>query len=86
MYHGVYVLWALLPLILLSLSVWAVIKRWAKIPGRENAQRYFQQFIYSVICLILAIMFDQYMLEGILDTLFAGMIDEELTFSTKRSI
>src|SRR6187402_1894739 len=78
MYHGVYILWALLPFTLLCLSVWAVMKRWFKIPGREDAGRYFAQFIFSLICLIVSIIFDQFFLEDLVTVLSAGMFDVAL--------
>lgn len=77
MYHGVYILWALLPFTLLSLSAWAVLKKVARIQGREDARQYFQQFLYTLVCLVLSILFDQYCLDSVLE-LTGGMLDDSL--------
>lgn len=75
MYHGVYILWALLPFVLFCLSLWAVLKRWFKVPGRENAKQYFSQAMYSAVCLVVAILFDQYCLEDLVNMVTMGMVD-----------
>lgn len=75
MYHGIYFVWGLLPFCFLCLYVWAIMKPWFRVPGRENPRQYFSQFLYTAICLALTIVFDQYYLESVFDTLFAGMFD-----------
>lgn len=78
MYHGIYFFWGLLPFCLLCLSFWAVLKKWFRVHGREDGRNYFLQFVFCAICLALAIIFDQYALEGLVDAVSGGMFDAAL--------
>ena len=78
MYHGVYILWALLPFTLFCLAMWAVMKKWFKIAGREDPKQYFNQAVYSLMCMIAAILFDQYCLEEIVNAVTMGMLDVDM--------
>ena len=55
----IYVIWSLLPLAFLLLAAWALIKRIAKIPGREFGVNYLAQALFCAIGLAAAIYIDQ---------------------------
>jgi hypothetical protein len=66
---GIYVVWALLPISLTLLVVWALYKRVLKLSGREYPKDYIRQVLYSSLVLIAAIIFDQFAYEDIINVL-----------------
>ncbi len=58
MFHGVYIIWFLLPLALLLLTGWALIKPFFGVAGREYAGDYFKQALFCLIGFFIALGID----------------------------
>lgn len=54
-----YFLWAILPLILLVMAIWAWLKPILKVYGKEDGKRYFMMFLFCAFIMWLSIMIDQ---------------------------
>ena len=52
------VIWGLFPLTLLLLWIWAILKPFFKVPGKERPSEYFNQFIFSAVTFAIAIAID----------------------------
>ena len=59
MFHPVYVIWFLLPFILFSLSIWALVKPYFGVAGKEDAWDYCKQAIFSLVGFGIAVGLDQ---------------------------
>jgi hypothetical protein len=66
--QGVYVIWFFLPLALVLLSIWAVLKPVFGVAGKEYAGEYFQQAVFCLVCFALAVWLDQKFLVEDLDS------------------
>lgn len=75
MFHAVYVIWALLPLVFLVLAGWAFSKRFFGVSGREYPSSYLSQFFFCLVAFVVSIYLDQYVLEDAVEALTAGMLD-----------
>ena len=73
MFQFLYVLWVLLPLCFVGLWIWAFVKPFFGVHGKESARSYFSQAIFCGVCLAIAIFLDQKILLDIEDVMF---IDE----------
>lgn len=63
MFRIVYIFWALLPISLLALAFWALIKPYLGVSGKEPTKDYFTQGIFCLIGLAVAIYLDQVILD-----------------------
>ena len=75
MFHTIYVIWALLPLALIALTVWAVLKPVFQVHGKEDSLDYFKQALFCTIGFGLAIAIDQTFLNGVIE-MFAAEGDD----------
>lgn len=74
-----YLVWALLPLLLFIFALWALIRPYVGIRGKEGFSRYFYQAIFCSIALVIAICIDKYeTLNDILDSLSYSFFDLRL--------
>ena len=80
MFHTVYIIWALLPLALISLTVWAVVKPWFGVRGREDSKDYFKQALFATLAFGLAIGIDQAFLNPFIES-FAAEGDDTATIA-----
>ena len=51
-----YLIWGILPFVLLMMTIWAFIKPYLKVRGRENAGDYFKMFLFSAAIMAAAIL------------------------------
>ena len=66
MFHPVYLLWFLLPLFLLGLAAWAVMKPLFGVPGKEDASDYFKQGMFALFAFVIAIFLDRLSFDEVL--------------------
>lgn len=59
MFHPVYVIWFLLPLILFGLTFWAIVKPYFGVGGKEYAWDYCKQAIFALVAFFIAVGLDQ---------------------------
>ena len=67
MFQGVYLIWMILPFMLVCLTCWAVLKPVFGTPGREYAMDYFKQAVFCIILLVLSIWIDQHFVVTVID-------------------
>jgi len=77
----VYFIWAILPLIFLFLVTQEYLRRVFKKHGKEDIGNYLKQFLYTVIALALAIVFDKYAFPSIADSVLPGRPQETTIIS-----
>jgi len=65
--YFIYAIWAILPVLLLLLSMNAIINRILKVKPKEDGVDYFKQFLFVLVVFALAIAFDQYVFPQIID-------------------
>ena len=70
-----YFFWFLLPLAFLLMAIWAVIKRFAKVPGREYAKEYLNQAMFCGIALGISIWIDQTVFESVVESTNGEWLD-----------
>lgn len=72
MFHTVYLIWAILPLLLLGLAGWAVMKPVFGVPGKEDSRDYFKQALFCVVAFAIAVLIDR----TFLNTILLNVVDE----------
>lgn len=75
MFHGSYLVWALLPVGLWLLTIWAFVKPVFGVSGREDGRDYLRQAVFVLIGFIVALYFDQNAVDALLDATPAGDIE-----------
>lgn len=60
MFHAIYVIWFLLPLLLLGLAAWAVLKPVFGVSGREDSGDYLKQGLFCLVGFGIALLIDSY--------------------------
>ena len=68
MFHTVYVIWAILPLVLFALALWALAKPVFGVQGREYSGDYMKQALFCAVCLGIAIGIDAVYLNTLLES------------------
>jgi len=63
----VYAIWAIIPLLLLLLSMNAITNKLFRIKPREDGVDYFKQFLFVLIPFSLSILFDQYAFPSVIN-------------------
>ena len=56
--RGVYYIWLLLPLWYGALTLWVFLRPYFKVSGKEKVATYSGSFVYTLICLFIAIALD----------------------------
>ena len=72
MYSAIYLIWGLLPLSLILLALWGMVKQVAKQRGREYTLDTLKQAFYCLVVLFIAIWLDQRYLKELIETYLAG--------------
>ena len=60
-----YLLWFLLPTFFFGIALWSKLEQLSNKHKRENAGDFFRQGIFVSVCVLLSMLIDQYVLEGI---------------------
>ena len=68
---ALYILWFLVPLFFFTMALWAWLERMGNREKKENPGDLMRQGVFVLICVLISIFIDQFMLDGVMST-FVG--------------
>ena len=64
-----YVIWFLLPLFFFIIALWAKLEQLSDRPKRQNPGDFFRQGVFVLVCVLISVVIDQYLLAALVDFL-----------------